>query len=120
MATAGDKAAWGLLGLAVGAGTMYVLAKEDIYRPNPVHTVVLEDSDSDEYAVIATVSGPGAAAFARDEQSIGGSRWETDGPDFAYAVLSNHADLVDELQREGYYLDVDMYTPPDGVTLNFE
>jgi hypothetical protein len=85
-----------------------------------VHTVVLEDSDSDEYAVIATVSGPGAAAFARDEQSIGGSRWETDGPDFAYAVLSNHADLVDELQREGYYLDVDMYTPPDGVTLNFE
>jgi hypothetical protein len=32
----GDKAVWGLLGLVVGAGTMYVLAKEDIYRPNPL------------------------------------------------------------------------------------
>jgi hypothetical protein len=100
---------------------MYVLAKEDVWKPNPSgFVVVLEDSDSDEDMVVATVSGPGAAEYARGEQSIGGNRWETDGPDFAYAVLDNHPDLIDELQREGYLLDVDMYTPPDGVTLCFE
>ena len=28
--------AWGILGLVVGAGGMYVLAKEDVWKPNPV------------------------------------------------------------------------------------
>jgi hypothetical protein len=36
----GSNAVWGLLGLVVGAGTMYVLAKEDIYRPNPMEADV--------------------------------------------------------------------------------
>lgn len=31
-----ENVAWGFVGLIAGAGTMYVLAKEDIYRPNPV------------------------------------------------------------------------------------
>jgi hypothetical protein len=32
-----EKVAWGLLGLALGAGGMYVLAKEDVWKPNPVN-----------------------------------------------------------------------------------
>lgn len=32
-----EKVAWALLGLAVGAGGMYVLAKEDVWKPNPVN-----------------------------------------------------------------------------------
>lgn len=35
-----ENFAWGLVGLIVGAGTMYVLAKEDIYRPNPVTAMI--------------------------------------------------------------------------------
>lgn len=32
--------AWGIVGALLGAGTMYVLAKEDVYRPNPVEAEV--------------------------------------------------------------------------------
>jgi len=35
-ASTGDKAVWALLGAVVGAGAMYVLAKEDVWKPNPV------------------------------------------------------------------------------------
>jgi hypothetical protein len=31
-----DKAVWALLGAVVGAGGMYVLAKENVWKPNPV------------------------------------------------------------------------------------
>jgi hypothetical protein len=47
----GDKAVWGLLGLAVGAGTMYVLAKENIYRPNPVEDVEVLGTTGDVNAL---------------------------------------------------------------------
>jgi hypothetical protein len=35
-ASTGNKAVWAILGAVVGAGAMYVLAKEDVWKPNPV------------------------------------------------------------------------------------
>lgn len=50
--------AWALLGLVAGAGAMYVLAKEDIYRPNPL---TLPDD------VIADLKGYGSVRKNGDE-----------------------------------------------------
>lgn len=41
-----DGFAWGVVGALLGAGTMYVLAKEDIYRPNPLRYVVASERDA--------------------------------------------------------------------------
>lgn len=106
---------WFLVGALAGAGGMYVAAKEKVWKPNPTEdwTVVLEDTDEPE-TVMATVSGPGALAWAKEQQSIGGSTWEgADGPDFAYALISNYDGLVDDLANEGYDIDDSMYSPPD-------
>lgn len=75
--------------------------------------VSLDNMDQDEDSVVAMVQGPGASAWAKDDQSIAGSRWESDGPDFAYAILSDHPGLLDELKSEGYELDLDSYSPPE-------
>jgi hypothetical protein len=74
--------------------------------------VHLDNMDQAEDAVVAFVDGPGATAWAKDDQTISGSRWESDGPDFAYAILSDHPGLLAELEHEGYELNLDAYSPP--------
>lgn len=70
----------------------------------------LEDRDG---AVMAFVEGKGAAKWAKDQQSIADSNWESDGPDFAYAMPTDHEGLVEELESEGYDLNLDEYSPPE-------
>ena len=75
-----------------------------------VHLDNLEDRDG---AVMASVSGKGARAWAENQQSIGGSSWEGAGDDhYAYAMPTDHPGLVAELEKEGYELDLSEYTPP--------
>ena len=75
--------------------------------------LVLDNLDQEEEGtVVITVNGRGAAAWAKDDQSVAGSHWETDGPDFAYAMPLDHPGLVEELESEGYELDLDNYSPP--------
>lgn len=86
---------------------------DDEYNP-PVDqfTVLLEDRDDDLVAV--TVQAPGCARWAKFHQTIAGERWETDGPDLAYALFSaGDTRLVDEMQGEGYKLDLSQYTIPE-------
>lgn len=76
------------------------------------YTVSLDNLDDREGCVMVTASGHGAGAWAKRQQSIGGSSWERDGSDFAYAMPCDHAGLVAELEAEGYVLNLDDYSPP--------
>lgn len=76
--------------------------------------VVRLETCDDGITVLATVEGRAAHEWARTDQTIAGSRWETprDMPGVAYAMPANEPGLVDELRREGYRLDVSAYEPP--------
>lgn len=74
--------------------------------------VVVLDNQGEADMVTATVVGPGAGTWAKDDQTIDGSRWETEGPNWAYAILLDRPGLVASLEREGYILDDAAYCPP--------
>lgn len=75
-------------------------------------TVKLDNLDDRDGCVMATVSGLGALTWAKDDQTIGGASWEgADGDDFAYAMPLDHPGLVEELEGEGYELDLSEYDP---------
>lgn len=76
-------------------------------------TLYLDDLDAAEGLVEIHVQCPGAAAWAKDEQTIAGARWECCGGDFAYAIVANDPDLVEELESDGYELNLDNYSGPD-------
>lgn len=79
--------------------------------------IKLDNLDHDDGECLVTCNGPGATRWAKEEhQSIAGSRWESDGPDFAYAIVSDHPGLEAELEKEGYDdIDTDEYCPPDST-----
>lgn len=83
-----------------------------VYVKNKKFTVKLDNLDDRDGAVMATVSGRGAGRWAKNDQSIGGSMWESDDENFAYAMPVDHPGLVAELEKEGYDLDLDDYSPP--------
>jgi len=76
-------------------------------------TIYLDNLDHDDGMVTVHAQGPGAAAWAKNDQSIMGSNWETDGPDFAYAIISDEVGLVEALESEGYEVNDDDYSPMD-------
>ena len=77
-------------------------------------TVYLDNLDDREGAVMAEVHGQGALRWAKEDQSIAGASWEgADGDDFAYAMPTDHPGLVEELEKEGYRLNLDAYSPPE-------
>lgn len=78
-------------------------------------TVHLDNLDDRDGCVMATVSGPGALKWAKEEdRSIAGAMWESgDSDDFAYAMPGDHIGLVAELENEGYTLNLDEYSPPE-------
>jgi hypothetical protein len=78
--------------------------------------IKLDNLGSDDDTVMVTCSGPGALRWAKEEdQSIAGSMWEgADGADGAYAIISDHPDLLEQLEKDGYDdIDTDEYCPPD-------
>ena len=77
--------------------------------------VKLENCD-EPGQVLATVCGPGARAWALDDQTIDGSSWEVAGPGFAYAILSDRPGLEASLESEGYDLDAGEYCEGDDET----
>jgi hypothetical protein len=82
------------------------------YELEPI-TVHLDNLDDRDGCVMVTVSGPGAHAWAMEDQTIAGARWEGDRDDFAYAMPADHPGLVAELESEGYTLNLDEYSPPE-------
>ena len=68
-------------------------------------------SEQEDFVTIHTYD----AAAAEDDQSIGGSSWELDGDDFAYAIISDKPGLVAELEADGYEVDeTDYYERDEG------
>ena len=79
-------------------------------------TIELDNLDRDDGAVNLYVRSRDAVRWARENQSVAGSRLEgiTDG--FPHAVVCDHPGLTDEIAAEcpGTELDLDNYYPPDG------
>lgn len=69
--------------------------------------IKLDNLDKNDGTVLVMAD----AAEAEHDQSIEGSRWESDG-DFAYAYIDDRVGLVDALEREGYEVDTDDYWEP--------
>lgn len=82
------------------------MSKTDIKR----FTVNLDNQGE---ALTATVSGPGAAEWAKFQQSIAGSHWEADSDGFAYAMPEDHPGILAEIEAEGYVVNDDAYAPED-------
>lgn len=87
-------------------------------------TISVENGDDELDSVTFTVTGEGALAWAKNEQSLAGSNWEGVGdtdPDFAYCSPSNWKGLKDEVEKElASYLesgeveiDWSMYSEPE-------
>lgn len=89
--------AWALLGAVVGAGSMYVLAKEDIYRPNPMGDVKIIGGTGDQ----DPLTYGGGVVFEGDY----GPQWEfwdepeeEDLEDATYTVY--RTDVPDDVVKE--------------------
>ena len=86
-------------------------------RQNPARKTskfVVRMSNSENDSVLLVVQGPGAAKWAKEyKQSVVGSDWEADGPDFAYTIVSDYPDLVKDLKQKRYHLDQSEYSPPE-------
>jgi hypothetical protein len=79
------------------------------------HTIYLDNMDRDDDSVSVSLHGPGAHEAAEWEQSIEGSNWEApeDMPNYAYAMISDHPGLEDDLIRDGWVVDTREYVSPD-------
>lgn len=76
-----------------------------------LHRVKLFNSEEPGFALVL-VEAPDCAKWATEDMgSIGGSRWEADGSDFAYAMIKNMYGLVAMLQAEGYDVDDSDFEP---------
>lgn len=73
------------------------------------HTVYVHDSDDSDESALLTVSAPDAEAWAKHRQSVLGSSWESDGPHFAYAVVSVYPGFLKDLEGEEYTVNDDNY-----------
>lgn len=75
-------------------------------------TISLDNLDGTG-SVTVCMRGPNAREVANHHQSVGDSNWECDGDDFAYAVVSDSATLVAELEDEDYIVDDSEYCSPE-------
>jgi hypothetical protein len=81
-------------------------------------TLSLNNDSSYEGSVLISAQGWDAWLWAKNDQSIAGSRWESAGSDYIYAMPSDHPKLVDELRKEGYKLDLTYYCFPEKEAQN--
>lgn len=72
--------------------------------------IKLDNLDGEDGMVTITCDDRQAAI---DDQSIEGSLWEAPSDmNVAYAVVCDRPSLTADLEKEGYELDVDEYSPP--------
>ena len=62
-------------------------------------TLQLDNLDDRDGCVMVTLCGPGAAVFAKHNQSFGGARWECNGDTFAYCMPVDTAELAQEAEE---------------------
>lgn len=73
-------------------------------RPKlPILYVNLDESETEGITLSFYVRGEGAGTWAMNQQSILGTNWESDGFDFAYAMVGwAPANWRRRIRREGY------------------
>ena len=87
-------------------------------------TLQLDNLDDRDGCCMVTLCGPGAAAFAKHQQSFGGALWESDGDTFAYCMPVDSTELEKEAEtmqgmhvlEQGVFkvnVDTSEYSPPD-------
>jgi hypothetical protein len=67
---------------------------------------------ADPGIALAAAEGPGAAAWAREQGTVGSAWWQTSGSDFAYAGVADRPGLPDLLRAEGYEVEALDYEHP--------
>lgn len=73
--------------------------------------IKLDNMDDGDGMVLITCSD---RAGAQHDRSIAGSKWEVPADmDIAYAIVTDHKGLVEELEKDGYEVDDSIYCPPD-------
>lgn len=129
---AGDQRVGAILGGLTAAGREYVLdhLREDAQRsevvllwrehfeldwPEECRTVHLSNTEDDPTQVMCEVQQTYAADWADDDRYIEGSTWETpsDMPGFAYTIIMWHPGLTEDLELQGYKLDLSEYSDPE-------
>jgi len=85
--------------------------EEDEIDPNLNPVIYLDNMDHEDGMVTVHIADPRAGEFAENDQSIQGSNWESDGPDFAYAIIMDSPTLVEDLKKDGYNVNDDEYYP---------
>ena len=81
-------------------------------------TLKLENSDDDPCIVNVYVNAAYARIWADNEQTTQGSSWECAEDSFAYNFWHWHPKMLDELEAEGYQLDLSEYSEPDEDDIN--
>jgi hypothetical protein len=74
--------------------------------------------ESNDGTVVVCLEGEGAAAYAKNLQSFAGSRWESDGSDFAYCQPVDYPGLLETLEKQlGSKITIDTveYLPPNPI-----
>lgn len=84
--------------------------EEDIDFEEYQPTIKVENSEEEEYAIL-TISDEFASVFAKEDQTVLGSQWETDGSGFAYALVVDYVGLIEDLRREYLNVDDSEFTP---------
>jgi hypothetical protein len=76
-------------------------------------TVVVSTNEEDPFRIDFYVSDPIACQWADHDQTIAGASWEGTGDEgLAYASTYWHGDLIAELEKEGYDLNLSQYCEP--------
>jgi hypothetical protein len=88
-------------------------------------TIVLNNTDDEETdSVLVCVYGDQGVAWATDQQSVCGSRWEVADGSMAYAIVDNTPNLpgviADECGLDESQVDDSSWSPPDEAVFSPE
>ena len=87
---------------------------EPIWYSPALYTIKLTNSDDDPTQILAVVRGAFAKQWGEFHGALAGGTWEcADGPTFIYDTLSFEPSLVENLEAEGFDLDLSEYSDPD-------
>ncbi len=74
---------------------------------------LLNADRDDGMVLVLTPQGPEYEEAAEDDQTLEGSTWEDSGDDSPYNLITDRVNLVEDLRKEGYVLNLSEYVPPE-------
>lgn len=91
--------------------------RRELFPQHSDVTLALENSDDDPTRITAYAYYEFAEKWCDAVGSAQGSTWETDGSDFLYDIWTWHPKLIEELEADGFKLDLSQYSDCDDETI---